>query len=246
MATLNIAHRGGSALGPENTFAAFEKALAAGADGFEFDLHLSRDGHPVIIHDETLERTTNGSGPVGEAVLEELQKLDAGSWFGSEFTGARIPALAELFERYKDKNLLFNAELKTDIVPYPHLAEAVLKLVSRFGLEERVIISSFNWETLKASRTINPKVRTGLLYALEVENPWDMARELGCYSVHPLFFYLQNPETLARFRRESIPLYPWTVNDPEMMETFLNAGLEAIITDYPGELAQLIRARSGR
>ena len=246
MATLNIAHRGGSALGPENTFAAFEKALAAGADGFEFDVHLTRDGHPVIIHDETLERTTNGSGPVGEAALKELQQLDAGSWFGSEFTGEKIPALAELFEHYQEKNLLFNVELKTDLTPYPGLPEAVLQLVSRFNLEERVIISSFNPETLKASRIINPKVRTGLLYVLEPENPWDQARELGCYSVHPLFFHLQDPETLARFRREAIPLYPWTVNDPEMMEAFLDAGLEAIITDYPDQLAELIRVRSGR
>lgn len=246
MATLNIAHRGGLALGPENTFTAFEKALAEGADGFEFDVHLSRDGQPVIIHDETLERTTNGSGRVAEATLKDLQKLDAGSWFGSEYAGAKIPALAELFEHYKDRNLLFNVELKTEIIPYPELAETVLKLVSRFGLEERVIISSYNQDTLKTSRKINPNVRTGLLYALELENPWDRARELGCYSMHPLFFYLQDPETLTRFQREAIPLYPWTVNDPDMMETFLDASLEAIITDYPRELAELIRARSGR
>jgi len=238
--TLNIAHRGASSLAPENTFAAFDQALEAGADGIEFDVQLSRDNVPVIIHDERLERTTTGKGLVKELSLEELKALDAGSWFASDFKGAAIPTLEEVLTGYKDSCPIFDIELKNSNTAYPGLEAAVLEQVSRHSLESRVIISSFNADSLVACRRLNPAVRTGLIYLEEIEEPWHYIISLGCYSAHPLFFYLQNPEIMAGFKAHNTPLYPWTVNDPVQMEHLVSEDVEAIITDLPQELAKII------
>ncbi len=240
--TLNIAHRGASSLAPENTFAAFDLALKNGADGFELDVQLSKDGIPVIIHDEILERTTTGQGPVQNFTAAELKTLDAGSWFAPEYSGQSIPALEEFFIRYRGENLLFNLELKNYTVVQPGLEEAVLAVILKFGLEEKVIISSFNHDSLTVCHRLNPAVRTGLLYVLDIEEPWHYARALGCSSVHPLFFHLQFPELLSGFKAHHFPLYPWTVNDPELMKFFVEKEIEGIITDYPQELKKILAA----
>ncbi len=233
---LIIAHRGASSKAPENTFAAFEKALATGADGLEFDVQLSSDGTPVVIHDENLDRTTSGSGAVKNKALPELKNLDAGSWFAETFIGETIPTLEEILSCYRECRLFFNIELKNNNTAYPGLEEAVLEQVKKFNLLNRVIISSFNHDSLAYCHRLNPAVRTGLLYLEAIKDPWQYARSLGCYSVHPLFVYLQDPTILEGFKSYSLPLYPWTVNDPEQVQSLSNAGVEGIITDYPQEL----------
>ncbi|MEE3004529.1 MAG: glycerophosphodiester phosphodiesterase family protein, partial [Chloroflexota bacterium] len=127
---INIAHRGASAYTPENTFAAFDKALALGVDNVEFDVHFSADGHIVVIHDDTLDRTTNGSGPVTAQTLDRLRSLDAGEWFSAEFKGQSIPTLAHLLERYKGW-LHFHIEIKGRGAG---LAKRTADLVRGFGL----------------------------------------------------------------------------------------------------------------
>ncbi len=239
--TLNIAHRGASSLAPENTFAAFDLALEIGADGLEFDVQLSKDNIPVVIHDESMERTTSGAGPVKELTLAELKTLDAGSWFASEFKGAAVPTLEEVLTAYKDSCPLFDIELKNRFTAYPGLEEAVLKQIATSSLEEKVIISSFNADSLLTCRRLNPSIRTGIIYLEEIKEPWHYARSLGCYSAHPLFFYLQDPDLLAGFRAHSIPLYPWTVNDPEQMKYLASESIEAIITDFPQELKKILQ-----
>jgi len=238
--TLNIAHRGASSLAPENTIPAFDKALEIGVDGLEFDVQLSKDNIPVIIHDESLDRTTTGQGPVKDHALAELKKFDAGAFFAPRFSGAAIPALDEVLSRYRNENLLFNIELKNAVVSYPGIEEAVLECIGRHNLEEKTLISSFNHDSLVTCRRINPAVRTGLLYIEDIREPWHYVRSLGCYSAHPLFFYLQDPAILAGFKEHGIPLYPWTVNDPSQMEIFAAQGIEAIITDYPRELKKIL------
>ena len=210
------------------------------ADGIEFDVHLSRDRVPVIIHDEELERTTNGKGLVRDYNLDQLKKLDAGSWFDSAYVKEKIPTLDEVFTHYQNSNLLFNIELKNSLTANPGIEGIVINCIVKYSLEKRVIISSFNHDSLQICRQINSKIRTGLLYLEEVEEPWLYARKLDCYSVHPLFFYLQNPELLAGFEEHNIPLYPWTVNDPEQMKKLVNAGVEGIITDYPQLLKKIL------
>lgn len=239
--TLNLAHRGASSLAPENTIAAFDKALEIGADGIELDVQLSKDGVPVIMHDESLNRTTDGDGNITDFTLDELKVLDAGSWFAPLFSRAKIPTLDEVLSRYHGKNLLINIELKNALVPYPGLEEKVLSCVTSYNLEEKVIISSFNHESLLRCRELNHLVRTGMLYLEELKEPWNKVKELGCYSAHPLFFYLQFPDVIEGYVKNNIPLYPWTVNDPEMMDSLVKAGIEAIITDYPQELVKIIK-----
>lgn len=201
---------------------------------------MSKDQIPVIIHDYTLERTTTGHGPVKNLTLTELKTLDSGAWFAPQYSGLEILTLDEFFERYKCSTLLFDIELKNELNLYPGLEKAVLQSISEHNLENRIIISSFNQDSLLACSEINPNIRTGLIYLHEIEEPWHYALSLGCYSIHPLFFYLLSPEILSEFKRHNLPLYPWTVNDPDLMKVFVTEGIEAIITDYPQTLKAIL------
>lgn len=241
MQTLIIAHRGASSLAPENTFASFDKALNVGADGIEFDLQLSKDNVPVVIHDESLERTTTGQGMVYDYNLAELKSFDAGSWFAKEFSGEKIPTLDELFNRYENSNLLFNLELKNSMIDNQDLEKAVLKSVAEFNLGKRVVISSFNHQSLVRCKGLNPHILTGMLYFEELDTPWERALSLGCYSVHPFFYYLQAAEVIEGFKKHKLPMYTWTVNDPEQMQYLVKNEIDAIITDYPQTLSEIIK-----
>lgn len=133
-------HRGSAGTHPENTMISFQAAEHAGAEGIEFDIQLSRDGVPVIIHDETLERTTNGKGWVKDLTFSELQQLDAGAWFSEKYKGTKIPALEEVLTWAQGNRLLLNLELKTGIVKYPQMEEKVIRLVEQYDLTHRVIL----------------------------------------------------------------------------------------------------------
>lgn len=238
--TLNIAHRGAVRQAPENTMAAFSKALEIGVDGLEFDVQLSRDGIPVVIHDEMLERTTGSAGLVKDYTLSELQSLDAGGWFDPQFKGASIPTLEEVLDQFKGSKLLFNIELKSGIILYPGLEEAVLKMIADRKLEERTVVSSFNHYSLVTCRQLNPHIRTGLLYVAGLYEPWHYARTLGCYSVHPLFYNLQMPDLVRGFKEHNLPIFTWTVNEEKYMKMMVMAEIEAIITDVPELLKDVL------
>ncbi len=238
--TLNLAHRGASTQAPENTLAAFRKAAEVGVAGFEFDVQLSKDGFVVVIHDEKLERTTNGSGLVKDYTLEELQRLDAGKWFGEEFAGEKIPTLDQVLDEFASTAMVYNIELKSGIVFYPGLEEKVLEAVKCRNLSERVVISSFNHYSLVTCRELNKDVRTGMLYVAGLYEPWEYALKLGCYSVHPLFYHLQHPELISGFREHNLAIYAWTVNEPVYMELMVAGGIDAIITDRPQDLQKII------
>ena len=183
---LNIAHRGASEYAPENTFAAFDRALDMGVDNVELDVHFSSDGHIVVIHDDTLDRTTNGSGPVADRTLEELRGLDAGSWFGPWFAGARIPSLAELFERYEGR-LHFHVEIKART---KGLASRTADMVRAHGMTGDVTITSFWKPWLEEVRAYAPELSAGWLVPLGPQARWedsmiDQAVELGLDQVCP-------------------------------------------------------------
>lgn len=238
--TLNLAHRGANTLAPENTMAAFRKAVEVGATGFEFDVQLSKDGAVVVIHDEKLERTTNGSGLVKDYTLEELQRFDAGKWFGEEFAGEKIPTLDQVLDEFASTELIYNIELKSGIVLYPGLEEKVIEAVKRRSLADQVVLSSFNHYSLVTCRKLNKEMRTGMLYVAGLYEPWVYALKLGCYSVHPLFYHLQHPELVSGFREHDLAIYAWTVNEPAYMELMVAGGIDAIITDRPQDLQKII------
>ncbi|BFH61525.1 glycerophosphodiester phosphodiesterase [Paenibacillus azoreducens] len=239
---INFAHRGSSKICPENTMAAFKKGLEQGATGIETDVQLSKDGRMVLIHDETLDRTTSGTGWVKDHTLEELKHLDAGSKFDPVFQGEQIPLLDELLELTKESGTIINIELKNGTVMYEGLEEKVIELVRAYHMSERVIISSFNHYSLSYCKKLAPEIRTGILYMEGLYEPWEYAKTLQADALHA-YHRAVLPEFVAKAKSSGKAYHPFTVNDCEEMERLLQAGVDGIITDYPDRLAALLAAK---
>ncbi|WP_027092230.1 glycerophosphodiester phosphodiesterase [Cohnella thermotolerans] len=242
-AVLNIAHRGASAYCPENTLAAFRRSIELGATAIETDVQMTLDGQLVLIHDEELLRTTGCSKLVAETTMQELRQLDAGSWFDPAFMDERVPALHELLELVKPTSLQLNLELKNGVVPYPGLEEAVIEEIRRFGMADRVIISSFNHYSLMQCKRLAPEIRTGILYMEGLYEPWEYARRIGADALHA-YYYAVLPEWVAQAAERGVAYHPFTVNEPEVMRKLLDAGVAGIITDYPDVLAGLLAEKN--
>jgi glycerophosphoryl diester phosphodiesterase len=228
-----FAHRGASATAPENTLAAFNLALKQGAPAIEFDVKLTSDRQVVILHDQTLNRTTNGSGEVTKQPLAALRELDAGSWKSAEYRGEKIPTLNEVFEAV-GKQLLINVELTNYATPFDGLVHEVAALVKQHGLQDRVIFSSFYPTNLVLARRLLPTVPRGQL-ALEGNAGW-WQRFAGNFMAldaeHP---YLDdvNAELVKRVHARGRRVHVWTVNDPADMRRLRALGVEGIFTDDP-------------
>ncbi|MBP2071132.1 glycerophosphoryl diester phosphodiesterase [Thermoanaerobacterium butyriciformans] len=217
MKPLVIAHRGDSRNAPENTLISFKKALEMGVDGIELDVQLTKDGQLVVIHDERVDRTTDGIGYVKDFTLKELKMLDAGIKFDKKFAGERIPTLFEVFELIKYKNLIVNIEIKSGIVLYPGIEEKLIKMIDGYDFENRVIISSFNHYSLRDVKRKAPEFKIGLLYQCGFVEPWHMALRIKAYSLHPFYFNII-PELVEGCKKNNIKLFPWIVNGKKDME----------------------------
>ncbi len=244
--TLNIAHRGASRAAPANTLAAFEKAVELGADGIEFDVHLSADGVPVVIHDFTVDATTDGSGRVAEMKLAQLEELDAGSYFDPAFAGERIPTLEQVLEAVGER-LLLNIELKSTSLRDNGLERAVIAQVERHGLDDRVILSSFNPLSLRRAKRDAPHIPTGLLYALDL--PLPLRRAWLAFLVphearHPEH-RMVDARYMAWARRHGYRVNVWTVDDPDEMRRLIGLGVDSIITNVPGVLHEIFSPNQG-
>ena len=236
---LVIAHRGASEDAPENTIAAFELALEQGADALEMDVHLSKDGHPVVIHDFTLDRTTDGVGPVNERTVRELKRLDGGGWRGRSFRGQRLQTLQEVLERFRDRTR-FWIELKGGSELYPGIEERVVSILEVYEVLDRALVQSFDHAALARIRTLNREVMLGALIAQPPLDPvaWAPAGAAAlCPGVH-----LVTAEAVAAMRGAGLACHVWTVNEPAQMDRLVRWGVSGIITDRPG----LLRARLGR
>lgn len=221
--------------------AAFRRALELGANAIETDVQMTSDGHLVLIHDESLQRTAGSPKLVKDVTLEELKLLDAGSWFRPEFAGERIPTLRELLELVKPhEGVQINIELKNGIVLYPGLEQAVLDEIREQGMSERIIISSFNHYSLALCKQLAPEARTGVLYMEGLFEPWEYASRIGADALHA-YHYAVLPEWTAQAAERGIAYHPWTVNEPAEMRRLLQAGVAGIITDYPDRLGELIK-----
>ncbi|WP_025720160.1 glycerophosphodiester phosphodiesterase [Paenibacillus sp. 1-18] len=240
---INFAHRGASGVCPENTLAAFRHALELGATGIETDVQRTKDGRLVLIHDESLERTTGSPLDVRDITLQELNTLDAGGWFGEKFRGERVPLLDELLELAQSSDTVINIELKNSIYRYPGMEEEVIAAVKRFGLEERVILSSFNHESLALCAQLAPETRTGALYVEIMVRPLEYAAQFGVTALHA-HKNAVTPEAVSEALAIGVVYHPWTVNEPEEMKRLLEAGVSGIITDYPDRLAHILAVHS--
>ena len=235
---LVIAHRGASGNAPENTMAAFRKAVALGATFVETDLQLSRDARFVAIHDATVNRTTNGQGAVHDMTLAELRKLDAGSWFGSEFAGERIPTLEEIFEFSKKNDVVFYLEIK----PAGSWGgeHALIGALRESGEIPRAVVISFDPSIVMGLRKIEPTLMTGLLYDGQLENPLEKAVAIGARQL-AVRGDLVTPAMLAEARKKDLQVVCWTVNHPAHMRMLAAAGVDGIMSDYPDRLAAAVR-----
>jgi glycerophosphoryl diester phosphodiesterase len=236
-----FAHRGASARAPENTLAAFELALAQGAHGIELDAKLSADGEAVVIHDTTIDRTTGKTGRVSRLTLAALRELDAGSFFSDDFSGEKIPTLAEVFATV-GRRAFINVELTNYSTPRDGLAEVVCELVKRFGLEDRILFSSFLPANLARTRDLLPAVPRGLLTLGGWMGWW--ARSFGFsfgdyQALHPNLRDA-TPQQASRVHRLKRRLHVWTVNAAEDMRRLLGWGADGIITDDPKLAMQVL------
>ncbi len=240
-----FAHRGASAHAPENTLASFELALAQGSDAIELDAKLTADGHIVVFHDATLERTTDGTGRLAHRKLAELRALDAGSFFSTKYRGEKIPLLEEVFEAVGHK-LLINVELTNYTTPRDRLVEKVCELVKRCGLEAHVLFSSFLSSNLNKARQLLPQVPRGLLAAEHWIGAWarSFGFSFGDYAaLHPYVTDVDLRE-VQRVHRLKRRIHVWTVNKPEIMANLQAWDADGIFTDDPALALQVLGRRA--
>ncbi|MED1205220.1 glycerophosphodiester phosphodiesterase [Heyndrickxia acidicola] len=235
--TLIFAHRGSSGTFPENTMDAFFAAEKSRADGIELDVQLTKDGEVVVIHDETVDRTTNGKGFVKDYSFSELKKLNAHSLFTS-IEHTEIPSLREVFEWMSGNRLLCNVELKTGIIAYPMLEEKVIQLIHEYGFQDRIIISSFNHYSIIHSYRLDPEIEIAPLYSNGLYMPWVYAKSLHAKGIHPHIRITPDSIIIAAMK-EGIAVRPYTINKEEMMKRLFSVGCSALITDFPEKAYEL-------
>lgn len=229
-----FAHRGASAHAPENTLAAFELALQQGAPAIEMDVKLSADGHVVVIHDPTVDRTTNGKGKVARLSLAELRALDAGSFFSEKYRGEKIPTLEEVFDLI-GKRALINIELTNYTTPRDSLVEEVCRLVREHHMEENVLFSSFLPRNLHQAAILLPEVPRGLLALEGWKGLWMRSFQFFFGNYQALHPYVSDvtPQQIASVHRIGRRVHVWTVNDAEWIRRLLKWGADGIFTDDP-------------
>ncbi|MEA4938055.1 MAG: glycerophosphodiester phosphodiesterase [Christensenella sp.] len=237
-----LAHRGFSSRYPENSMLAFERALAIGADGAEFDVQISKDGVPVVFHDENLVRITGTDALVKDLTLAELQRFDISYRFQGECPVQRIPTLEEYFSLVRDYSFLSNIELKTAIFEYDGIEQMVVDLVRQYSLSDRVILSSFNHYTLLRCKAIAPELPCGLLYECRIAEPQDYARKLGMEFLHPDYRFLNDTE-LEKYELAGVKTNPWTVdNEADIRYLLGQPNIFSIISNKP-DLALALRGK---
>lgn len=233
-----FAHRGYSGKYPENTMIAFKKALECGVDGIELDVQLTKDGEVVIIHDETIDRTTTGKGFVVDYTYEELERFDASFKF-KDLGFNKIPTLREYFQLVKDYDIVTNVELKTGINEYLGIEEKVWELIKEYNLEEKVIISSFNHFSVMRMKDIAPQLKYGFLSEDWIIDAGKYTHSYGVQCYHPRFNNLV-PDVIKELKKYNLEINTWTVNLEEDMRYLYSNNIDVIITNYP-ELAQEIK-----
>lgn len=237
-----IAHRGFSGLYPENTMLAFEKAIEVGADGIELDVHLSKDGQVMIMHDEALKRTTGLDGVISDYTRAELEKISAGKTKNDEFGFTPIPSLDEYLSfMASHRDRITNIELKTAPVYYPEIEEKTLDLVRKYDLENNIIYSSFNWLSIVRMKKLGSTSKTGLLFSgMKLYNQAFIVNSLGIEYFHPDFNDLTT-EIVKSYLDNKVGLNVWTVNESNDIEVCNKWNIDSVITNYPDRAISIAR-----
>ena len=230
--TLILGHRGASGYAPENTMEAFRLAAEMGVDGFELDVHLTADGRVVICHDPKIDRTSNGQGNIVDYTLEELRTMDFGyHFYKEERRGIKIPTLEEVYELAAPLGLLVNVEIKaTD----PAIIPACTEIAKRYGMEDKVIYSSFDHFQIDRMKRHDPDAFIAPLYSFNMLKPWNYALDIDAKAVHPKYTQIHSVENYVKECHDrGLRVHVWTANTEEEISFLLDAGVDAIITNYP-------------
>jgi glycerophosphoryl diester phosphodiesterase len=230
---LNIAHRGASGRFPENTLCAFAAAIDAGAAMCELDVQMTCDGALIVIHDETVDRTTNGKGAVATMTLGEIKQLDAGAKFDARFRGERVPTLEEVFAQV-DGRCGLNVELKAAGIEH-----RVCELIHAYRASATTLVSSFYWDALARIRYMAPDIRVGLLASEWPARLLGAATEMRADAINPGFEIVTEDLCIAAHDR-AINVYTWTVDDAAIMRRLIAYGVDGIMTNFPDRLATLM------
>lgn len=224
---LKIAHRGAKGYEPENTLIAFQKAIDLGCDGIELDVHLSSDFEIIVIHDETIDRTTNGKGLVNQMKLLDLKSFFIDNKY-------EIPILKEVFDLVNHK-ILINIELKSY-----ETTDKVVELIEKYVREknwkyENFIVSSFDWNALQQVRFLNDKIQIGVLTATDLDLAFAFAKFIKAKSINS-FFHLLNQENVDKIQAKGFEIHTWTVNEIEDINKMKRLKVDAIISDFPDRI----------
>lgn len=233
-----IAHRGSKGTHPENTLEAVKEAVRVGSDGIEIDVQLSLDKELIVIHDETIDRTTNGKGSVQNLTLAALKQLDAGSWYAPEYSTCRIPTLQEIFYFLEavDYKGLVNIELKTDKVSYQGIEEKVVDFVAEKKWPFTIEYSSFNYQTLIQLKTLDPGCKLALLFEKNGGNVAFLRPDIPVSMWHPKLSWFKS---VSLFRVPELPVRVWTVNKNNDLQFCFRKQVAGIITDYPQKALEI-------
>lgn len=224
--SLNIAHRGASGYRKENTIEAFELAIHLRCDGIETDVQLSKDGIPVLIHDEKVDRTTIGKGFVKDFTAKSLQLLG-------------VPLLEELLVLAKKNSVLLNLELKNSSVLYPGLEEKVIELVHKYDMRESILLSSFNHYSIVKCKALDSKIEAGVLYVEPLYQPEKYCQGVGANAIHPHYRTL-NYEIVKKAHNAGIKVNPYTINEEEDIRYMIELGVDMIISNYPDRVKECL------
>jgi glycerophosphoryl diester phosphodiesterase len=230
-----FAHRGYSANFAENTMTAFIEAEKAGADGLELDVQLTKDGEVVVIHDEKVNRTTNGSGFVKNLLFKEIRKFNANK---KGVKKEPIPSLIEVLEWMQTNNMVCNIELKNTLIPYKGMEEKVIDLVRQYGLTDRIILSSFNHYSIVYSYRMAPDIETAPLFYETIYMPWIYAQSIRAKGIHPKYSLISD-EIIKSTMENGIAVRLYTVNKEADMHRLFNINCTAIITDDPVKASRI-------
>ena len=234
---LRVGHRGAKGHAPENTMLSFMMGADMGVTAVETDVHLSKDGEVVLIHDHTVDRTTDGHGFVKDMTLAELKKLDAGSWYDARFAGERIPTLTELLAWAKDR-VGVAIEIKNGPIYYPGIAEKTIRLVREHGMERQVILISFDHFVLREAKQIAPEIATGILYVGGLVDAVAAARAALADALHPHWSFV-TPELVRTVHEAGLAISPWNPNDLPTLRMLSQMGVDSVGTDYPELFGQV-------
>ncbi|UOQ42632.1 glycerophosphodiester phosphodiesterase [Halobacillus salinarum] len=235
--TFIYAHRGASKLAPENTMAAFELAREAYADGIETDVQLTKDNIPVLIHDENLRRTTNGTGFVQDYTYSELRLLDAGSWFSPKFSDSSIVTLEDFLCWFQPQPMVLNVELKTNVIAYKHIEKIVYECLKNYQVLDRTVISSFNADSIMKMKEINPSIQTAFLTSTKMRNLAGYAASIHADALH-VKHRLLDKKLVKSCQKHRLDLRIYTVNRPTLMKKCFSLGCNGLFTDVPYEAVE--------